>query len=158
MITIVGTLVLDDGTISKIKNAGSTISDNVKAAVKAETINLQNYVKFTQLTGKILETRTHNLQNNIDQRTEETPTSIYGYVGTRIKYGIFWELGMSGSVKSHLRTVTKMFGKALSNPVTYEVRAFTRNNVGARSFLLSALQDNAASITNIIREAAKLPL
>lgn len=120
------------------------------------TLKLMRQSVQGKLSGQVLKRRTGTLARSVTQspRTYETGDQVVGTVGVEnltgpggrapVKYGRAHEYGFQGrvTVREHLRTVKKVFGKTLASPVQVRVRTHSaQRNLPERSFLRSALAD-----------------
>lgn len=138
------TVAVDQKGLSQaLDDYAARLNKEAKITVGRLTLKLLTKVKQDKLSGQVLGVRSGRLRRSINQNVIANPNKIVGIVGTNVEYGRFWELGYSGSVsvKAHMRQIKMAFGKSIA-PKTVQVSSHTRNvNVGARSFLGSALRD-----------------
>jgi phage gpG-like protein len=142
---------------AKLHRVPKSVEASVLRAVRRLAINLQGYVKDQKLSGQVLHVRSGTLRRSINQEVTQSGSVIKGIVGTNVSYARPHEYGFSGAVqvREHLRTITKVFGRPLANPVTQTVRAHTMNvNLPERSFLRSALKDFEPRILAELKAAA----
>lgn len=154
---IVATVEINARELRKLEDIGAKSMVALRDEIRRLTIELQNKVKQEKLNGAVLNRRTGTLMRSIDQRVEETATSIAGYVGTNLRYGIAHELGFSGSVTvpAHARTIVQAFGKSIT-PTVVSVRPHTRNvNMPMRSFLKTSLSEFRGTIRDRLIAALK---
>lgn len=156
---ITGWLIGDQSVIRHLAALWPKVQTNLLRAVTALSIQLQDYVKASKLSGQVLHRRTHNLADNISHRVESGETSVSGIVGTNVPYAAFHEFGFSGteSVKAHLRTIKQAFGKPLkAGALQISVQSFTRHiDYPAHSFLRSALADLSPQIRAVMDRAVR---
>lgn len=141
---IKGYVVGSEQLIAKIERALFVARSDIKQTIVKLTFDLLRNVKGDKLSGGVLNVRTGRLRRSIHEKIEELPGEISGKVGTNVVYGRVHEYGFSGveSVKSHLRTIKSAFGKELSEPRTFSVKAHQRHvNIPEKSFLRSALKE-----------------
>lgn len=154
---IIGQVVVDNSEINRLASLGDRATRALQTEIKKLTVELQNKVKKDKLTGTVLKVRTGTLRASIDQRTEDTPTEISGFVGTNLNYGIAHEFGVRKAVlvPAHTRVITKAFGKSI-DPVTINVGPYTMNmNLPMRSFLRSSLGEFKDTVRDRIVAALK---
>lgn len=132
-------------TVAKIDRLKGVARSKVKQTVVALVLLLMIKVKGEKLSGQVLKVRTGRLRRSINYRIDEKSTSIFGVVGTTVKYGKTHELGFHGTVtvKEHLRTIKQAWGKPLrEGPRKVLVRQFTKRvDFPERSFLRSSLKE-----------------
>jgi phage gpG-like protein len=147
--------VNDENVILNLRSMGIRVRDNLREAVTRAAIMLTRYVKEEKLSGQALKNRTGTLRRKINYVVAETPAGITGSVGVDLSYAAAHEYGFDGtvSVREHLRTVKQAFGRPIS-PVTSIVSAYQRHmHLPERSFLRSALRDQAIPIGLMLRQA-----
>lgn len=149
----------DREVIKRLEAMPAKVQAGLLRAVTALSIQLQDYVKASKLSGQVLRRRTHNLADNISHRVESGETSVSGIVGTNVPYAAYHEFGFSGteSVKAYLRTIKQAFGKPLkAGAMEISVGAHTRQvNYPAHSFLRSALADLRPQIKGVMDRAVR---
>jgi len=151
----------DKEVASKLKELEPKIYDSLLSTITKLSIQLQAKIKSEKLTGQVLKTRTGTLRRSINYRVDKTPSEIIGRVGIgadAAKYGIMHEFGLRGTenVRSHLRTIKKVWGKSIS-PKQISVRSHTRTvNYPERSFMRTALAEMRPIIQSDISKAVKV--
>lgn len=151
----------DKEVASKLKELEPKIYNSLLSTITKLSIQLQAKIKSEKLTGQVLKTRTGTLRRSINYRVDKTPSEIIGRVGIgadAAKYGIMHEFGLRGTenVRSHLRTIKKVWGKSIS-PKQISVRSHTRTvNYPERSFMRTALAEMRPIIQNDISKAVKV--
>lgn len=151
----------DREVASKLKELEPKIYNSLLFTITKLSIQLQAKIKSEKLTGQVLKTRTGTLRRSINYRVDKTPSEIIGRVGIgadAAKYGIMHEFGLRGTenVRSHLRTIKKVWGKSIS-PKQISVRSHTRTvNYPERSFMRTALAEMRPIIQNDISKAVKV--
>jgi phage gpG-like protein len=128
----------------------------IGTTVNRLVLKLQNKVKKDKLSGQVLKVRSDGLRGGIDQVFLRTPGAARGIVGTNLSYAAKHEYGFNGteSVKQHLRTIKKAWGREIS-PRDVVVRQHSRSvNMPERSFLRSSLRDMTPEIMADLEAAA----
>lgn len=152
-------LIGDRELVARLQAMPVKVQGSLLRAVTALSLQIQDYVKQSKLSGQVLKRRTHNLADNIHQRVEAGETAVTGIVGTNVPYAAFHEFGFSGteSVKGHLRTIKQAFGKPLKEgSKEIFVGAHSRQvNYPARSFLRTALADLTPQIKDVLDRAVR---
>lgn len=141
----------------KLDRFPETVREKLRAAIREATGRVQATVMNDKLSGQVLNVRTGNLKSNINVAMTESAAGIFGTVGTNVPYGRIHEYGFAGAlpVAQHVRMQTMVFGRAVtpfSVAVTAHQRAVTYPE---RSFLRTALKDNADTVLTILRRAVK---
>nr|DAV40984.1 MAG TPA: virion morphogenesis protein [Caudoviricetes sp.] len=133
----------------KFARAGNAIDGKITESMGRITVKLQAHVVRHKLSGQVLRFRTNNLRGSIHQEVTREGSAIIGRVGTNVEYAAVHEYGFAGTqtVREHLRTQKKAFGRALKTPKKVTVSAHTRQvNYPVRSFLRSAMEDQGSEI------------
>lgn len=141
----------------KLSNLPNTVREKLREAVQEATARVQATAMNDKLSGQVLNVRTGTLKSSINPNVTESAAGVFGTVGTNVPYGRLHEYGFTGalSISQHVRMQTMVFGRAVS-PFSVTVSAHSRNvNYPERSFLRTALQDNADTILTILRRAVK---
>jgi phage gpG-like protein len=146
---ITGYLVGDKALVAKLSALPGAIKGELDNTVKRLTEQVKatsqtNYLRGPRPTK--LGVKTGRLITSIATRYEFTPTASYGYVGTNVSYGLFWERGFTKRVGGGSRgglfwgmgpqALQTYFAKHPPGTKTY----------GARPFLKPALFDNRDNI------------
>jgi len=109
------------------------------------TLRLASYVKTDKLSGQVLHRRSGLLSRSIHGVVEVSGQTVVGRVGSRgVEYAAYHEFGFTGTetVREHLRTITKAWGRPLDEPLTVTVHEYERQvDYPPHSFLRSALKD-----------------
>lgn len=151
----------DREVASKLKELEPKIYNSLLLTITKLSIQLQAKIKSEKLTGQVLKTRTGTLRRSINYRVDKTSSQIIGRVGIgadAAKYGIMHEFGLRGTedIRSHLRTIKKVWGKSIS-PKQISVRSHTRTvNYPERSFMRTALAEMRPIIQSDISKAVKV--
>lgn len=151
----------DRDVASKLKELEPKIYNSLLLTITKLSIQLQAKIKSEKLTGQVLKTRTGTLRRSINYRVDKTSSQIIGRVGIgadAAKYGIMHEFGLRGTenIRSHLRTIKKVWGKSIS-PKQISVRSHTRTvNYPERSFMRTALAEMRPIIQSDISKAVKI--
>lgn len=130
------------------------MNDRVKAEIRrtitALTFKLQRIIQEDMLTGQRLKVQSGRLRGSVSSKVEVSADTIVGTVGaggTIVPYARVHEFGLKGAlaIKSHLRMVSKVFGKPVT-PRQVMIKAHTRNvNFPERRFMRDSL-DQVAKI------------
>lgn len=130
------------------------MNDRVKAEIRrtvnALTLKLQRIIQEDMLTGQRLKVQSGRLRGSVSSKVEESADTIVGTVGaggTLVPYARVHEFGLKGAlaIKSHLRMVSKVFGKPVT-PRQVMIKAHTRHvNFPERRFMRDSL-DQVAKI------------
>lgn len=147
----------DTAVVASIREQCKEITANVEQSIGRLTLKLLTRVKVKKLSGQVLNVRTGRLRRSITQKVTKEPNHITGIVGTNVNYGRIHEIGFNGdvSVKGHLRTIKKAWGKDIK-PKTVEIRAYSRHvNLPEKSFLRSAMIDMAPEILQTIQQSVR---
>ncbi len=140
------------------------LTERIRAEVRGEigalALDLARNTVNQKLSGQVLNFRKRGagLIGSVLQspRVVESGTSVVGLAGTALQYGIAHEFGFTGtvSVKQHLRTVTKAFGRQLAEAKQQTVRGHSRNvDMRAREYLKSTLDELAPTVPDRIGAA-----
>jgi phage gpG-like protein len=159
---IKGWVVGDKEVVARLAAMPERLHAGILRTVMALCLTLQGKVRY-KLSDDVLHVRTGTLRRSITQRVDDSKDSISGIVGTNVAYAARHEYGFSGteSVKEHLRTIKKAFGKEIKGgSVTFSVRAHSRKvNYPPHSFLRSALAEMEpqikAALERAVAEAVK---
>lgn len=144
-----------ENVLLNLRSTELRIRDRLRDTITRLTIELTRHVKEDKLSGQVLKNRTGTLRRKINYRVTETPQSIVGQVGVKLSYAAAHEYGFQGTVtvRAHLRTVTQAFGRPIA-PTETAVRAHSmRMHLPERSYLRSALRDQAPTIIEQLRAA-----
>ena len=142
---------------AKIDRYPAEVREFLRRTVSKLAIDLQRHVVADKLSGQVLKNRTGTLRRSINQRVQESGTSLTGIVGadmSEARYARAHEYGFHGTVevRAHLRTITQAFGRALKNPREVQVSAHQVNmNLPERSYLRSSLRDMRQTILDSFR-------
>jgi len=152
---ITGSFQGGDRLVERIRNMPAAVRRALLEAVKRLTIELQAYVMESKLSGQVLHNRTGTLRRSIYQHLLESVTGVLGEVGTNLGYGVFWEYG--GTIPAH-DVVAK--GRALAftwngNQVFFKRVHIPERHEAERSFLRTALADQASYIRETIIAAVR---
>ncbi len=153
---ISGWIVGDRELLARLEAMPGKVHDGLLRSVTRLSLQLEAKVK-AKLSDDVLHVRTGTLRSSIHSEVQDDPDSITGIAGTNVPYAAIHEYGFQGvqTVKESLRTITKAFGKDLKSPVTFSVRAHSRNvNMPERSFLRSALREMEGQIKTSLAQAA----
>lgn len=154
---IKGWLIGDRELVARLEAMPGRIGQSMATAVTRLCIQLQAKVQY-KLSDDVLKVRTGTLRRSITEKVDEQPDSISGIVGTNVAYAAYHEYGFKGteSVKAHLRTIKKAWGKELKAPGQIEVSAHSRKvDYPAHSFLRSALAEMESRIKETLSKAAQ---
>ena len=147
-----------EGVISHFLSVSGKVRGNVRDSVARLTMTLLRLVKESKLSGQVLRNVTGTLRRSINQRLEEQGSSITGSVGTNLSYAAAHEFGCHDevTVREHLRTITKAWGRELKEAVTFTVAEHAMHmNLPEKSFLRSALDDMKVEIRDELAEAMR---
>lgn len=142
----------DREAIAHIQSVSAEARKTLPRTVAKLAIDLQRHVVADKLSGQVLKNRTGTLRRSINQRVEETDTSVTGIVGAdmdRARYARAHEYGFHGTVevRAHVRTMREAFGRQLKSPREVMVSAHPmRMNLAERSYLRSSLRDMRQTI------------
>ena len=147
---IVGT----EGVFARLDQIPGKVAAALRQAVEAEAIKLTAYVKEQKLSGQALKTQTGTLQRSINYQLQDEGDRIAATVGTNVVYAGIHEYG--GTTRAHVIEARK--AKALAFQMGGQTVFFKRvNHPGShmpeRSFLRSALAENAGSIRDALERA-----
>lgn len=156
-------VINDQNVILNLRSMGIRVRENLREAVTRASIMLTRYVKEEKLSGQVLKNRTGTLRRKINYAVTETSAGITGSVGVKLSYAAAHEFGFDGvvSVREHLRHAKGASGRdshgrfqkgAGSGSIV--VHAHQRHmHLPERSFLRSALRDQALPISQMLRAA-----
>lgn len=126
------------------------VNDRVRAEIRrtvnALTFKLQRMIQEDMLTGQRLNVQSGRLRGSVSSKVEEGNDWIEGTVGAGgalVPYAFAHEFGLKGSlaIKSHLRTIKKVFGQAIT-PRQVMIKAHTRNvDMRERRFMRDSLDE-----------------
>lgn len=96
------------------------------SSVRTLLIWMQSRVRTGYLSGQVLNRRSGTLSRAIRYAVESDKKTVDGalFVGKEAWYGKLHEYGGIFEVPSHLRVITKAFGKELANPVMVIVKPY----------------------------------
>jgi phage gpG-like protein len=155
---IQGWLVGDDKLVARLQAMPGGVHDSLVRRVTRLRLQLEGRVK-DKLSGEVLQVRTGTLRRSITGEVLDSQTEVTGIVGTNVPYAAAHEYGFHGTetVKEHLRTITKAFGKEIkAGSVTFTVRSHSRKvDLPERSFLRSALAEMDEQIKTELAEAVR---
>jgi phage gpG-like protein len=153
-----GWLVGDDKLVARMNAMPGRVHDSLVRRVTRLLLQLEAKVKG-KLSNEVLNVKTGTLRRSITQQLIDAPNQVAGIVGTNVPYARPHEYGFKGvvTVKSHLRSITKAFGKEIkSGSVSFNVRSHSRQvNLPERSFLRSALAEMDPQIKSELAEAVR---
>jgi hypothetical protein len=122
------------------------------------TIDLQNYVRDSKLSGQVLKNRTGTLRRSINQRVEESGSTITGIVGANLgaaRYAAAQEYGAT----IHLPEIVPVRARALrfvsrSGDVVFARRVAAHDvTLPERSYLRSSLSEKRDEYTGRLASA-----
>jgi len=140
-----------------LRRAAEPDSPAVRLALTQAAVLLQNQIKLEIRKQGLIDTG--RLLNSIKFEYYKPGN---GGIGIRIgsfgvPYAAAWEFGMQNfkeQVRPHTRTITQVWGRDLSSPVTINVAGFVRTrNQRARPFMRPALEYQKQRIVDLIAEA-----
>lgn len=137
-----------DRVVVRLQSLPDRLRSALKDSMQRQLFRLQAAVVTGKLSGDPLHRRTGNLASSINQRLTDDGTSIVGQVGTKVRYGAVHENGGTFQIPSHERTITQVFGHAVT-PHAVTVRAHSAT-FPQRSFLRSSLRDLRSSILDAL--------
>ena len=117
----------------------------IRRTVNALTLKLQRTIQEDMLTGQRLNVQSGRLRGSVSSKVEEDKDWIEGTVGAGgalVPYAFAHEFGLKGavSIKAHLRTIKKAFGRPIT-PKQVMVNAFSRKvNFRERRMMRDALE------------------
>jgi phage gpG-like protein len=148
------TIIGDDKINAKLTALPDKIIPAVAARVQAAAYQLESDVKTQKLSGQALHVRSGRLRRSIHANDVKVSDSkISTTVGTNVEYAARHEYGFKGTedVKAHTRRITQAWGKQLREPLTINVRPFSRKvDYQEHSFLRSQLREDAQMIRDQI--------
>lgn len=142
-------MVGDEAVAAYLRGATVKVEAAARESVGRIVLRLSRHVKAGKLTGQVLRVKTGTLRRSVSHAVTDAPGEVIGVVSTNVKYGRVHEYGFEGSqsVKAHMRTIKKAWGKALKQPKSVHVSGHARHvKLPERSFLRSALADLAPSV------------
>lgn len=154
-------VITDQRLFARLRGLWGQTRVEVTRAIWRLTLRLQRKVKEEKLSGQVLHVRTGTLRRSINAQVFDKGSSIYGVVGTNVKYAPPHEFGFSGSqqVKAHLRMMKTAWGHPVRNPRKIMVNAHQRQvNLPERSFLRSALAEMGPEIKLELEGAVNLAI
>ena len=116
----------------------------IRRTVNALTLKLQRTIQEDMLTGQRLNVQSGRLRGSVSSKIEEGSDWIEGTVGAGgalVPYAPAHEFGLKGSlaIKSHLRTIKKVFGRPIT-PRQVMIKAHSRNvDLRERRFMRDSL-------------------
>jgi len=142
------------GVISRLDQVPGKVAAALRRAVAAEAIKLTAYVKEQKLSGQELNIQTGALQRSINYQLQDEGDRIAASVGTNLIYAAIHEYG--GTTRAHV--IEARNAQALAFQMGgQDVFCKRVNHPGSRmperSFLRSALSENAGSIRAAIEQA-----
>lgn len=156
---ITATIIGDEKVTERLAALPDRIIPAVSARLQAAAYQLEADVKANKLTGQVLHVRTGRLRRSIHAAdVKVSDGKISTTVGTNVEYAARHEYGFHGeeTVKAHVRHMTQAWGKQLREPLTVNVRSFSRKvDYDARSFLRSQLREDAQMIRDAIRKGVQ---
>jgi phage gpG-like protein len=143
---------------TRLRSIGPRVRENLINAVKIQWMLLQSHVVTQKLSSQVLHRVTGNLASSIHvggpntaSAFEETPVSLVGRVGTKVRYAKVHEYGGAIQIKAHERRMTMVFGRPVAQRMI-SVGSYTAH-YPERSFLRSSLQERADSIRVALKAA-----
>jgi phage gpG-like protein len=135
--------------LAQLAGAGDRFMADQRVAVERLSIEVQAAVKDQKLSGQVLHVRTGTLRRSINRKITQTGSTVYGEVGTNVRYAAIHEYGYEGNVDVPEHTRRTAGGDSVN------VRAYVmRMHMPERSFLRSTLDEQADHIRKTLREAA----
>lgn len=151
---VIFTIQGDAEMSARFRQAPDEVNQRLLKTLNQLGLKLQAAVKRDKLSGQVLKNRTGTLRRSINIKLA-TASDMSVSVGTNVKYAAVHEYGFHGavSVKAHLRTVRKVFGRPVA-PTVQNVKTHSRQmNLPERSFLRSALREMEPEIQDKLRGA-----
>lgn len=139
----------------RMRRLPASTREEIRVAIGRLTLRLQRRVMRDKLSGQVLKVRTGTLRRSINQVVLDEADGVAGIVSTNVKYGRLHEYGLKGevTVKAHLRTIKKAFGKSIT-PMQIAVKQHTaQRDLPKRSFLRTALEDIAPQVRPELEKA-----
>lgn len=152
--------------ISRFEGAPKAVQDRMNVVVQAYTLDLQNYVIGSKLSGQVLNVRTGNLRRSIQRRLTVDPSAVYGYVYSSgdVKYAAIHEFGGIIQHPGGTAYITR-YGAGIgatrwisnSNPLAAHLKRTRPHPIPMpeRSYLRSGLRDKSAQYSTGMANAAK---
>lgn len=146
----------DKALAANLGAMSSRMKAEITRTVRRLSIELSAYVKERKLSGQVLTPRTGTLRRSITHSVTEGPDGVTGKVGTNVVYAAIHEYG--GKTKPHVIEAKR--GKALKFSAGGETifRRKVRHPgsvMPERSFLRTALRENAGKITDELNKAVE---
>lgn len=99
--------------------ANERVRAEIRRTVNALTLKLQRIIQEDKLSGQNLNVQSGRLRGSISSKVEEGKDFIEGTVGAGgalVEYAFVHEFGLEKSltIKQHLRTIKKVFGKPIT--------------------------------------------
>lgn len=129
----------------------------LKQAVTSETIKLQAHVIRDKLQGQVLNNRSGDLARSIQQDVTSTDLSVFGRVFSSgdVKYAHIHEYGGTIHIPEIVPDKAKALAFTIGGKQVFAMRTKAHDvHMPERSFLRSALADNAVEITLALKRAA----
>ena len=162
MIELDATLEGMEETIAGFRAAPGSVQVSMVRVVMRLAIMLQRHVKARKLTGQVLNVQSGTLRRSITYRVLNTGQTVYGIVGTNVKYARIHEYGGTVTISEQVRTVKlkSTVPEALKGMV-YAGDTFRTNTIRKhtakypeRSFLRSSLKEMMPDISYQLRKGA----
>lgn len=147
--------------VARLRSRPARVGQALMRAVQAQAIRVQARVKDVKLVGgSPLHSRTGKLRRSVHVTESYGDGLVTGFVGTNVRYAAVHELGLTVTVREHLRMMTMAFGRSVKNPRKINVKAH-EVRYPERSFLRSSLKELAPSVKeellSSVNEALRMP-
>jgi len=145
--------VLSEAVLARLLKAPEKLRRSIFIAVTKLSIEIQSSVKEDKLTGQVLHNVTGTLRRSIARKVTQTDTGVYAVIGTRLNYGIGWELGFDRKIGAGARGGPRtLLGLARERYIMKHPPGVKHEP--ARPFLKPTLEEFAPKIKEDIRKAA----
>ena len=145
----------DAQVVARLGTLSQRMRETLVASTQRQWFRVQAEVVTSKLSGDPLHRRTGVLASSINVGAastatafEQSPATITGRVGTRVRYGRVYEDGGSFEIPAHQRKLTMVFGRPVAAREV-SVRAHSAT-FPKRAFLRPTLEDMRSSILDAI--------
>lgn len=147
----------DDRVVAMFGAFTPALEKEIRASMTKLVGMLQQTIKFSKLSGQVLNVRSGRLRKSISTSVEQTRGRTTGNTFTDVWYGRVHEYGFTGviAVEAHLRQIKQAWGRSIS-PKSVFINAYERRvNLPERSFMRTALRDlhNSGAISAEFNDA-----
>lgn len=141
---------------NRIEKTTPGVLKKLLTGMERACIILQQYVKFSKLSGSPLKNRTGTLRRSINYKVRQDGEQVVGTVGTNVKYGRTHELGLT--IPPHVVQAVKAKALAFNwkgKDIVVKKVQIPAVTMPKRSFLVSSMQELQGKLFGILGNAAE---